>query len=99
MKKIEIYYTTLLLLISFTLWGCGNHPHDVEKVSSLPQIFPDYIDVTVPAEIAPLNFAVLNEKEEAERVDVTVKGANGEELHSNGKYADFDFSTKTSIST
>ena len=90
MKKIEIYYTTLLLLISFTLWGCGNHPHDVEKVSSLPQIFPDYIDVTVPAEIAPLNFAVLNEKEEAERVDVTVKGANGEELHSNGKYADFD---------
>lgn len=90
MKKIEIYYTTLLLLISFALWGCGNHPHDVEKVSSLPQIFPDYIDVTVPAEIAPLNFAVLNDKEEAERVDVTVKGANGEGLHSNGKYADFD---------
>ena len=44
-----------LLLLS----SCGNHP-DVpsssREVKSLPAIFPDYCDVTVPCNIAPLNF-------------------------------------------
>ena len=78
------------LLVSLVLWGCGGRPHDVEKVASLPPIFPDYADVTVPAEIAPLNFAVVDGDREAQRVDVSVKGENGGELHSNGKYAKFD---------
>ncbi len=70
----------------FVLTGCVEKPTDVKKVNFLPTIFPDYVGVTIPAEIAPLNFSV----EGAERVDVTVKGENGGELHSNGKYADFD---------
>ncbi|MDE5881283.1 MAG: hypothetical protein K2H60_06090 [Muribaculaceae bacterium] len=83
-------YKILTLLITIFLLGCGSTPTDVKKVASLPPIFPDYIDVTIPAGIAPLNFAVVSDKEEVQRIDVTIKGANGDELHANGKYADFN---------
>ena len=68
-------YKILSLLISLTLLGCGNKPDNVEKVASMPPIFPDYVGVTIPVEIAPLNFAVVPANGEADRVDVTVKGA------------------------
>ena len=77
---------SLLFIILMMFAGCGESPKDVEKIASFPPIFPDYIDVTVPAGMAPLNFSVP----EAERVDVTVRGMDGDELHTNGKYADFD---------
>lgn len=80
----------LYLLMILTLTACGNRPENVRKVASLPPIFPDYTGVTIPAEIAPLNFAVVGDKGKAERVDVTVKGADGNEIHTNGDYADFD---------
>lgn len=80
----------LTLLISLIFVSCGHKPSDVTKAGAPPVIFPDYIGVTVPAEIAPLNFAVVNTPGEVQRVDVTVKGENGEKLHTNGKYADFD---------
>ncbi len=83
-------YKILTLLIILFLLGCGRTPTDVKKVASLPPILPDYIDVTIPPGIAPLNFAVVNDKEEVQRIDVTIKGANGDELHTNGKYADFN---------
>ncbi len=83
-------YKIFSILIILTLWGCGNKPHNPEKVNALPPIFPDYVDVTIPAGIAPLNFAVVSDNGEVERVDVTVKGADGYKLHTNGKYAKFD---------
>ena len=83
-------YKILSILFALTLWGCGNKPKDVEKVASFPPIFPDYIDVTIPAGIAPLNFTVNPDDGEVERVDVCIKGANGDEMHSNGEYADFN---------
>ena len=83
-------YKILSLLISLTLLGCGNKPDNVEKVASMPPIFPDYVGVTIPVEIAPLNFAVVPANGEADRVDVTVKGADGNELHTNGEFAKFD---------
>ena len=73
-------------LLALALFGCREKPENVAKNDSLPPIFPDYIGVTVPAAIAPLNFTV----EGADRVDVTVRGADGGELHANGSYADFD---------
>jgi hypothetical protein len=49
---------------------------------------PDYIGVTIPSDMAPLNFYI--EDEEVDLVDVVVRGNKGDELHSNGEYADFD---------
>ncbi|MDE6341250.1 MAG: hypothetical protein K2K93_02940 [Muribaculaceae bacterium] len=80
----------MLAAVLALLTGCGGSPRDVRKVAEPAPIFPDYAGVTVPAEIAPLNFSVKAADGVAERVDVTVKGADGSELHCNGRYARFD---------
>ena len=81
----QVYYTLLLCIL---LTACVNTPHDVTTVDTLPPIYPDYIGVTIPAGIAPLNFGVRDDDVEA--VDVTVRGEKGNEIHANGKEAQFD---------
>lgn len=79
----------LMLLVGlYVLSACTSSPHDVEEVASLPEIYPDYTGVTVPVEIAPLNFSMTDD--EVTTVDVEIKGAKGGALHANGAYADFD---------
>lgn len=53
---------------------------------SLPEIYPDYIGVTIPAGIAPLNF---NLPEEYDRVLVRVSGSKGGEFKVRGRWAAF----------
>lgn len=77
---------TLLLIL--TAAACTPTPHDVTTDESYPDIFPDYIGVTVPADIAPLNFEMASDSIEA--IDVTVKGARKGQIHVCGEYADFD---------
>lgn len=81
--KNYILISFLLLLVS-----CSDRPKDPERVGELPPIFPDYAGVTIPAGIAPLNFSLADDS--AERLDVTIKGSKGGELHSNGRFADFN---------
>ena len=52
----------------------------------LPAIYPDYIGVTIPAGIAPLNFNLL---EEYDRTFVVVTGSKGGELKTKGRWASF----------
>ena len=55
-------------------------------VDDLPDIYPDYIGVTVPAGIAPMNF---NIPEEYDRVFVKVTGSKGGEIKTRGRWASF----------
>ena len=59
MKRYIYPYFQLLAVAMLLLSSCVNHP-DVPSSSreakSLPAIFPDYCDVTIPCNIAPLNF-------------------------------------------
>ena len=59
MKRYFYSYTLLWAFALLLLASCANHP-DVpstsKEVKSLPAIYPDYCDVTVPCNIAPLNF-------------------------------------------
>ena len=70
------------------LVGCRQEPTDVQMVKQQPAIYPDYIGVTIPVGIAPLNFDVVGEG--IDRVDAQVTGSKGGELRANGDYADFD---------
>lgn len=51
MTKKYIYIILICLLAA-----CSPRPKDVEKSESLPPIYPDYAGVTIPENIAPLNF-------------------------------------------
>ena len=47
------YLSPLIFLI---LLSCTPTPENVQKSSDLPSIYPDYCNVTIPENIAPLNF-------------------------------------------
>ena len=57
--KRYIHFYIIFLAVAVLMSSCASHP-DVPSASkeakSLPAIFPDYCDVTVPYNIAPLNF-------------------------------------------
>ena len=81
------------LLLAVICWlsavGCSSDtPKDASSVDEYPQIYPDYLGVTIPVDIAPLNFSMLSDS--IALMDVEVKGSKGGSLHANGEYADFD---------
>lgn len=69
-------YYILILLISglITFISCNGVPEKYSQTGQLPDIFPDIIDVTVPVNIAPLNFR-LNES--PAKAVVVIEGENG----------------------
>ncbi len=83
MKKIFIF-----LLAVMTFASCADRPENVTKVDKQPAIFPDYTAVTIPDDIAPMDFNFVGGDYDC--IDVTVKGSKGGQLHSNGDYAKFD---------
>ena len=83
MKHLAYIFSTLLLIS-----GCSTVPDNPKKINCQPIITPDYTGVTIPRNIAPLNFYIDNDS--IDLLDVIVKGAKGEVLTSNGTYADFD---------
>lgn len=60
MKRVHILYLILLSFFSFSVSSCGvSHPEipaSSVKADAIPTIYPDYTGVTVPCNIAPLNF-------------------------------------------
>ena len=64
-----------------SLWlltACAPTPHDVKQSGEEAAIYPDYKDVTIPVNIAPLNFLVREaEAVEVKAGDVTVRSRGG----------------------
>ena len=56
-----IYY---LVLLSLVACHSASVPKDYTKSDSLPDIYPDYTDVTIPVNIAPLTFMMSGEADE-----------------------------------
>ncbi len=78
----------ILSILSLAMVACGTPRADNPRiVEAAPPIWPDYIGVTVPAQIAPLNFHL----DSAQAVDVTIAGANDSAIRHarKGAYTDF----------
>lgn len=84
MRRIFLW----LCISVFLLMSCHSVPEHPTMVEKLPEIYPDYIGVTIPADIAPLNFNMTDET--IDGMDVIIRGSKGGEMHSNGRQADFD---------
>ena len=76
------------LLLTVLLAACSSRPFDVREVVSQPDIYPDYVGVTIPVGIAPLNFAIVDT--EVSVVDVEVNGTQGGKVTAHGDCAEFD---------
>ena len=81
MKKSIFPYLPLLLAVL----ACTGNPDRFEQAGRQPDIYPDYIGVTVPSTIAPLNFDI----DGAEKVIAFVEGADGKTVKTSGKSANF----------
>lgn len=79
MKKQDTLYIIgklgCVVLLAFLLFSCSRQVEVTKHLSSTPVIFPDYKDVTVPQDIAPLRFRV--EKEIGEVVSAKFSADNG----------------------
>lgn len=73
-----------LLLCLLIFAGCSGNVAITGEINEVPAIFPDYTDVTIPANIAPLNFKLEKKDYSAsfllitsEDKEIKVKGRNG----------------------
>lgn len=81
MKKYICFITFCAILCV----ACTPHPEDVKKSDVLAPVYPDYADVTIPRNIAPLNFLVRGDVDAVEaRVECgdyeMVAGGRGNEI-------------------
>ncbi len=74
---------TLSLLITATLVlaACSPKARNASQVAARPDIYPDYIGVTIPTGISPLDFTVKG----TDALDVVLKSPDGKTLRSGGK--------------
>lgn len=81
---IKRYLLATLTVISLALASCSQ---ETVLREDLPQIFPDYIGVTIPVGIAPLNFEL---PQEYSKVFARVTDTHGNSLTAKGRYAGFN---------
>ena len=74
MRK-ALYIIGVILLLT----ACQEQVSNPSVVAELPKIYPDYVGVTIPAGIAPLNFNFAGG--DIDRMDVVVRGEKGGQLH------------------
>ena len=65
---------TAICLMCMALCSCATRPDITSHVDACPEIFPDYTDVTVPVNIAPLNFEVTDENVDGKVVLIVESG-------------------------
>ena len=53
MRKLILLYSICIALFT----ACGDSVVSPEQIEKYPSIYPDYIGVTIPATIAPMNFS------------------------------------------
>ena len=93
-------YKSLCFVLSCLLIGCTESVTVSKQLADMPSIVPDYNGVTIPSEIAPLNFAV---KEAGKGVQVRfsngrdsfeVEANDGSVIIPTGKWKQLLFSAK-----
>ncbi len=74
--------TFYLWVVLFFISACNDVrlPSNTSEKNDFPNIFPDYSDVTIPPNIAPLNFSI---KEDGEEFFVRITSLQGKEIKIN----------------
>lgn len=68
---IQKFIHSLYILLAVGSVACTPHPEQVRETTEAAPIYPDYANVTIPYNIAPMNFLV---REETTALQVTIRG-------------------------
>jgi len=98
MRRILTFYCSLFTAVFSLLFAaCTETVSDAKQETAQPQIYPDYLGVTIPVNIAPLNFCMADETlgsagvSPALLIDAVITDSHGNSLHSQGEESvDFD---------
>jgi len=71
-KNLEKYI--IIIILSLIVGGCTTKVSNYSEANKFPEIFPDYQFVTIPSNIAPLNFKFVGE---SEKIHVSFKSKAG----------------------
>ncbi len=74
MRRYLAIYSTCIFI---TLGSCQKKLNHFKEVQALPSIFPDYTNIVIPPNIAPLNFYV---QDTAQKYRVEIYSKNGEKI-------------------
>ena len=69
---MRVFNITIFFCALVIIQACTPSPKNVRLTNDLLVIYPEYKDVTIPFNVAPLNFLIRNEGVDA--VSVEVKG-------------------------
>ena len=86
--QYSLAVSVLLFVLLEVLPSCSPRPHDAVRVDTLPPMFPDYADVTVPVDVAPLQFALPDSV--CDYLYVVACGTQADSVMASGQWADFD---------
>ena len=82
-------YSLQFIVYCLLFTACTETVSDAKQENALPQIYPDYLGVTIPVNIAPLCFNMADEN--AVCIDAVITDRHGNSLHSQGEESvDFD---------
>lgn len=82
-SNIPIRFLILAVEIIFFISGCKSElPQDIHHINREPVIEPDYTGVTIPQNIAPMNFIIT---EEGESFILRITSSNGTLLTLNSR--------------
>ena len=85
-NRTKMKRTAYIIAAALLLGACkGVGP--MQDTDRLPEIFPDYVDVTVPSSIAPLNFCMSDES--IVDMQVVVSAPDGRSITVRGELAQF----------
>ena len=104
MKKVLYTHILIGLLGLMGMMGCSSETvSNAKQETAQPHIYPDYVGVTIPVNIAPLCFCMAEEtmdnsnqqmaktNREALLIDAVITDRHGNNLHSQGEESvDFD---------
>ncbi|MBQ9212837.1 MAG: hypothetical protein IJ150_02715, partial [Bacteroidales bacterium] len=93
-KKLDLKRClTLIMMIAFFIVSCSEKISNTIKMDCQPKLWPDYIGVTIPKNIAPLNFSTEN-FDSLTQLKATIKTLDGTEYFFSGEnFISFDEKT------
>ena len=77
-KLLAVFSLLSSIFLLLALSACNGKVVPTEVLKEKPTLFPDYVGVTIPATIAPLNFMVVAEYT---AIDAIIEGRNKEVIH------------------
>ncbi len=81
--NVQIWFRTVMMSgIIFVFSACNDFPGEMQESVKFPKIFPDYTDVTIPPNIAPLNFKII---EPGDKYAVRISSKNGKKIEIESK--------------